>query len=104
MLLPLIAMASTCGSLCQLLISGVSQFLVGIVYIMLDIHSARLVNGDAAPCPWRAPANANKTSLHSGNHTNTRPRKMLLAWASGKASQHIEDLRKEKEVFGGKLG
>lgn len=104
MLLPLIAMASTCGSRCQLLISGVSQFLVGIVYTTLDIHSARLVNGDAAPCPWRAPANANKMSLHSGNHTNTRPRKMLLAWASGKASQHIEDLRKEKEVFGGKLG
>lgn len=60
--------------------------------------------GTRLPALWRAASNENRQAQHIGNHTNTRPRKMLLAWELEKASCGLEDLEKETEVFGGRLG
>ena len=59
--------------------------------------------GTRLPALWRAASNENRQAQYTGNHTNTRPRKMLLAWELEKTSWGLEDLEKETEIFGGRL-
>lgn len=95
------------GDFCvNCLSQALTNFLsVCIAYKVLGTHSASPMRGDPAPCPVASsPSNENRQAQHIGNHTNTRPRKMLLAWELEKASWGLEELEKETEVFGGRLG